>query len=1080
MKKIYLLLLSLIAITASAQNENVASMGGEKINISVIDSIVFGEHNEVTVYHNGEASKFDNTVSAIDFQVEKPLVVCNVALNPVISNYHFAFGYGAMMHIRDVLTNDMAISFSTYDRFSAWEENSRLERATYYSYYPWQFYYSAIAQVNNLLKNLKGVKVSDAYHTYMGSLQAWRAMLYLDIAQMYEYKDNEVQSSVNEYGNDIKGLTVPIITEKSTEPQPRATKEQMVAFLTSELNAANSLMPSSSTTVDPSMPGRAVVYGLMARLNLWAGDYAQAASYASKAIAAYGGAPLTMSQALDTKTGFNTLSPWMLGVQQSSTDATVQSGIINWTSWMSNEATFGYAYAGPRLMIDAGMYNKLSDTDWRKRMWKAPEGSTLYGVTEWIDASMSNNLPDYASAKFRPNEGNTNEPEVGSASAYPLMRVEEMYFIKAEAEAQQGNLAEAKTTLTDFMTKYRDAQYNTTASTQSDLINEIIFQKRVELWGEGLSYFDYKRLNMPAARSYVGTNFGWSVLTATPNTTIMPVWMNFLIPIEALDNNTSIAKWGNPDQGTDSLAARVPADFTIEPIQMGSIPLDSITKLKLHTSGSDQLLYTQAECSFSPDFSDSFYAGVYNANDSCISIDALTLNWRLRKYCGKDLSPKEPQLAQARLYLRGVETVTYRGAVKSHSNTVSVDVSSTRYGTYATTFFGKSAITPVEELDYYENTDSVRLFTGSLTEYPFFRFDKAPDGPYFGSHDYNFSKAGMYDKVELTHAFSRLQWESENQEPPTQPLEASIYYKQENHDVVYAQNAPYKLSVKDYDKLFNARAYFIPEGKGGASFSRGSNKTKQYGIENGFKIYIGESCSSASLVSPFHLTCDNPKVKVPSIVEPDSIGFVPAVDVDCSELAYGDTVQVTISIADEDALLGGRKSMTFYISRSGWVNEGAEGTFQDQTFGTSSATVRVKHYVGTNKYRLVAPYDSITGDKANLDFTLNADSTITIPDGTYDLFPSTGYQLYYNAQYYPEYCNVSNDHGLITFNFLVLKDTTLYIGGKFQFNWAKGYPYADKASAKRDVMRPQSKHQGLKPLPRLQMPSQTHELRLAE
>ncbi len=46
--------------------------------------------------------------------------------------------------------------------------------------------------------------------------------------------------------------------------------------------------------------------------------------------------------------------------------------------------------------------------------------------------------------KFRPNEGNYNTYEVGGATDFPIMRVEEMYFLKAEAELNTTGVAAAK------------------------------------------------------------------------------------------------------------------------------------------------------------------------------------------------------------------------------------------------------------------------------------------------------------------------------------------------------------------------------------------------------------------------------------------------------------------------------------------------------------------------------------------------------------------------------------------------------------------------------------------------------------
>ena len=39
---------------------------------------------------------------------------------------------------------------------------------------------------------------------------------------------------------------------------------------------------------------------------------------------------------------------------------------------MSNEATYGYTAAEPHLMINKRTYDRISDTDFRKKLWKAP------------------------------------------------------------------------------------------------------------------------------------------------------------------------------------------------------------------------------------------------------------------------------------------------------------------------------------------------------------------------------------------------------------------------------------------------------------------------------------------------------------------------------------------------------------------------------------------------------------------------------------------------------------------------------------------------------------------------------------
>lgn len=49
--------------------------------------------------------------------------------------------------------------------------------------------------------------------------------------------------------------------------------------------------------------------------------------------------------------------------------------------------------------------------------------------------------------------------------------------------------------------KNRDASYTLSTNTGQALIDEIMVQRRVELWGEGFRFLDLKRLNLPLDRT---------------------------------------------------------------------------------------------------------------------------------------------------------------------------------------------------------------------------------------------------------------------------------------------------------------------------------------------------------------------------------------------------------------------------------------------------------------------------------------------------------------------------------------------------------------------------------------------------
>ena len=114
-----------------------------------------------------------------------------------------------------------------------------------------------------------------------------------------------------------------------------------------------------------------------------------------------------------------------------------------------------------------------------------------------------------------------------------------MILIKAEALAHQNNTTEATSILTDYVTTYRDPSYTVNGRGLS-LLDEIWFQRRVELWGEGFGIFDTKRLNKPLVRFHndeFSTNwpaaFRFNMEADDP-------WLLLRFPEDGLNTNFSV------------------------------------------------------------------------------------------------------------------------------------------------------------------------------------------------------------------------------------------------------------------------------------------------------------------------------------------------------------------------------------------------------------------------------------------------------------------------------------------------------------------------------------------------------------
>ena len=202
----------------------------------------------------------------------------------------------------------------------------------------------------------------------------------------------------------------------------------------------------------------------------------------------------------------------------------------------------------------------IPDTDFRKHSWLDPKKEEYYAYkfagTEADKKSFLTGMPAakaYQALKFRPAMGECSDFNIGNAADYCLMRIEEMYFIEIEAKAQLSGVEEGKKLLKKFMTTYRDASYSRNPATMQDFLTEMLLQKRVEFWGEGILLFDYKRLDMGITRGYPGSNhagvFKYNTVGRSPQ------W-NIVITRAEFQSNTAIKDANNnPDpSGTIKLA----------------------------------------------------------------------------------------------------------------------------------------------------------------------------------------------------------------------------------------------------------------------------------------------------------------------------------------------------------------------------------------------------------------------------------------------------------------------------------------------------------------------------------------------
>ena len=230
----------------------------------------------------------------------------------------------------------------------------------------------------------------------------------------------------------------------------------------------------------------------------------------------------------------------------------------SFTSYVSSETEFGIAGLqtdSAYREIDKQLFSEINNSDWRRATWVAPEdagkSSAATKYTTLLTASNFAHLPAYAGLKFKPAGGNMSDYKAASAVDIPLMRVEEMYFIEAEATAFAQGLKAGQKLLEDFMNTYRcdvtsdnPKPFKCTSTDTWRFERELLTQKRIEFWGEGVVYFDYKRLLMDFNTAYNGSNTDYYYQQTNDAGYVHP-YMNFCIPNSEVQNNKGIVN--NPD-----------------------------------------------------------------------------------------------------------------------------------------------------------------------------------------------------------------------------------------------------------------------------------------------------------------------------------------------------------------------------------------------------------------------------------------------------------------------------------------------------------------------------------------------------
>lgn len=460
----------------------------------------------ITAYYNELTSECVVTVKKLsEIDPEQALEVYNAMYTqlgkPMSCGFNNPDDFGLIMvaYSTDIEASDMFLPNSGYNWFSVCGELSSRNISYRNGVIRYNACYNVIKAANLVLCSYDENSSNPEVQAKIGEAYAIRAFAYLNLAPYYQVSYTSSAEAKNL-------LCVPILTPDTPDPSnnPRATLQEVYDLILSDLGTAIEKLEGWQR-VDKSRIDQQVAYGLRARAYLNMGLWSQAADDAEAALDGY--APASIS---DVSTPFLydlSESNWMWGY-----DMTEKiSGLFTYatsSAWLRSFSGSGYSTGCQTYaMINSDLYDLIPSTDVRKGWWVNENlTSPLLNRLVWDDlkgqeiasevigGTKEQFLP-YTNVKFGMkypgNEANDED--------WCWMRAEEMILIMVEGLAKSGHAEDASDILTYFVQKYRDPSYDIEGRGLY-LEDEIWFQRRVELWGEGFSNNDLRRLNKPLVR----------------------------------------------------------------------------------------------------------------------------------------------------------------------------------------------------------------------------------------------------------------------------------------------------------------------------------------------------------------------------------------------------------------------------------------------------------------------------------------------------------------------------------------------------------------------------------------------------
>lgn len=400
---------------------------------------------------------------------------------PSLSSTYAQGGFQTFMIWMDMMGEDLVYTRANaqFQSQAKWTLH-RNPTSSHLSYH-YRLFYRFISNANMIIDNIDNAEGPQMEKDYIkGQALAYRAFAYFNLVQCWaeRYRPGEA--------NNQLGVIMRI--HNTTDNLPRTSVEEVYSQINIDLDNAIELLDGVTLTkTNKSHIDVHVARGLKARVLLTQGKWNEAAAMA-KLVVDRSGAKLQDDTYVTTNNRMSdqTNTEWLWGKKGQEDQA---GTLKDFHSFMSNK-NVSYNKNTPRAIYNL-LYNRISDTDVRKMLW-FPEAQNPKADRKPI-APSGGYIRNYMANKFLLADENAKCGDV------PWMRLPEMMLIVAEGNARAGKYSEAAEALYP-LARHRDPKYVKSDKTGEAMIDEVMFQRRIELWGEGFRFLDLKRLNMPLDR----------------------------------------------------------------------------------------------------------------------------------------------------------------------------------------------------------------------------------------------------------------------------------------------------------------------------------------------------------------------------------------------------------------------------------------------------------------------------------------------------------------------------------------------------------------------------------------------------